>query len=95
MGKLYFSLFLISCVLLCSDALSETYVSGYQWGEWTVDKSPYVLTGDVTVVESEPYHDANENGKWDPGEEWVELVKDAVWTEDMPPLTIEPGVVYE
>ena len=73
MRKLFFSLFCISCLALCSQAVAQTNVSGYQWGTWDLAGSPYVLTGTVTVLKSEPLNDRNGNGVWDPEEPYDDL----------------------
>ncbi|MBW1939384.1 MAG: hypothetical protein JRI67_11600, partial [Deltaproteobacteria bacterium] len=66
------TVFVIWAVLLFVCDARGTNVSGYQWGTWTADKSPYVLTGNVTVVGREPLNDRNGNGVWDDEEPWYD-----------------------
>ncbi len=67
---IYFIAFL--AVVITTQVIADTNVSGYQWGTWDLAGSPYNLTGDVTVPKSEPLNDTNGNGIWDDAEPYTD-----------------------
>ncbi|MCK4294666.1 MAG: hypothetical protein KAY65_15805, partial [Planctomycetes bacterium] len=103
MRRLFLISFFVGGLVVCPAVVAETNVSGSQFGTWDLAGSPYILTGDITIPEKEPFSDWGADGTpntFDTGEGDAQYTLGEPYTDwngnssydDPLILMIEPGV---